>query len=400
MFLKKRLLILFFVAALHVSACGTGAPESNLVVEVEPGTMTAVPTEIPPTPTSDLPDPTPVPPTATEVPPTPTPYPRPAIRLLHGTAYDSESGQIVVYGGASSVGTVGSGSAAGIFYEDTWVFDVAANAWIEEATSLSPGPVDGTMAYDVESDRVVLFVGCKVEKVPGRPNVECIPESGTWAFDSNTSTWTNMEPEGGPTAAMGARMAYDSESDRMILFGGWDPESRSAAGAINATWAYDFNENLWTNMTPEISPPGREYHAMGYDAGSDRVILFGGRGPIPVDVRVVWTYDFNTNTWEELDSSEAPRPEGYAAMAYDANNQQMILYAGNKVWSFDLEENAWTLLADFPAPGKLLGHGMVYREDADQVFIFGGGSNLLGPTSKTWMYDPGANEWSEFSPEG
>jgi len=34
--------------------------------------------------------------------------------------------------------------------------------------------------------------------------------------------------------------------------------------------------NNWTNMNPSTYPGARQYHAMAYDSESDRVILFGG----------------------------------------------------------------------------------------------------------------------------
>jgi hypothetical protein len=41
----------------------------------------------------------------------------------------------------------------------------------------------------------------------------------------------------------------------------------------NKTWAYDFDTNIWTQMAPEVSPPGMNYHPMAYDVEADRVIL-------------------------------------------------------------------------------------------------------------------------------
>jgi N-acetylneuraminic acid mutarotase len=89
----------------------------------------------------------------------------------------------------------------------------------------------------------------------------------TWAYDYNTNTWKEMAK--GPPKHLGARLAYDSESGRIILFGGSDIATWRY---INDTWSYDFNTDTWTEMKPATSPPGRNYQAMIYDAKSDRVL--------------------------------------------------------------------------------------------------------------------------------
>jgi hypothetical protein len=41
-----------------------------------------------------------------------------------------------------------------------------------------------------------------------------------------------------------ATMAYDSESDRVILFGGCLGQT-----VWNETWAYDYNDNKWEKIS-------------------------------------------------------------------------------------------------------------------------------------------------------
>ncbi len=92
-----------------------------------------------------------------------------------------------------------------------------------------------------------------------------------------------------PSQRTSPAMAYDLRSDRVILFGG-----ASTAGYLNDTLGYDFETNTWTNIDPAVKPPGRAYHAMAYDSGSDRVILFSGSsaaGPL----NDTWAYDFRAS---------------------------------------------------------------------------------------------------------
>ncbi len=101
----------------------------------------------------------------------------------------------------------------------------------------------------------------------------------------------------------GGLLAYDAELDRIILFGGYD----ATRTYLNDTWAYDFNSDTWTEMKPSTSPPSRNYHAMAYDATADRVLVWDSSSVYPDDVSM-WSYDFHTNTWQEMKPGDGAYP--------------------------------------------------------------------------------------------
>lgn len=387
--MKKLLLVLVIVASL-ISACGsekaTRAPAPTEVSEsiATPNPESTKVSEVTATPNLE---PTKTPEAAATPLPTPTRQPNPPPRASHQMAYDAESDQVILFGGVIS----DKGRTA----KDTWSYDSSTSTWRQIKSTPSPGKGDGPMAYDAESDRVIFFIGCRFG-LTDKP-YDCVPASETWSYDSNTNTWTNMEPATAPYGPLGARMVYDAGADRMILFGGWDPTNLSDSGAFSDTWAYDYNTNAWTKMEPEVSPPGRYFHAMAHDAESKRVILWGGYGPVPIDVGSVWAYNYDTNTWEELESSGAPSPVGYAAMVYNGVTDQTILYAGQELWAFDYDANTWTLLSDSPLPGKLRGHAMIYDDKADRVILFGGGPTYTSFRNKTWTYDLDTDTWTDVT---
>jgi N-acetylneuraminic acid mutarotase len=253
----------------------------------------------------------------------------------------------------------------------------------------APGKSDGVTAYDASSDCVIYFAGAFTES---GEHDDFKAGSETWAYDFGTNTWTNLEPSKAPANLKGASMVYDAESDRMILFGGW--ATNLSGDGSNETWAFDYETNTWTKMDPEIRPPSRYYHAMAYDTESDRVILWGGYGPKPIDVSSVWAYDYNTNTWEELISDTAPEPVGYGAMVYDPVVDLTFLYAGKELWSFNFNSNTWHQVSDSPTPGDLLFLDMVFVDSTGQVIIFGGGPNLNIHFNKTWSYNPQSDSWT------
>ncbi|MEE8199047.1 MAG: kelch repeat-containing protein [Thermoplasmata archaeon] len=146
--------------------------------------------------------------------------------------------------------------------------------------------------------------------------------AGEKAGSEEEISWTNANPASAPSPRVLAGMAYDSESDRVILFGG-----RLADANDDETWAYDFNSNTWTNMNPSVKPLARNYPTMAYDSESDRIVLFGGQTEGGLSGET-WAYDYNTDTWINMAPGAAPSPRSAAGMAYDAESDRIILFAG------------------------------------------------------------------------
>jgi len=251
---------------------------------------------------------------------------RPAGRGYHAMTYDSESRRVILYGGQT-----GNISDYPEIYtsSETWSFDPTRNRWQKMTPESNPPAMAAhAMAYDSESDRVVLHGGGGIYK-EGR--LEEFILSQTWAYDVNNDTWMRMSD--GPQR-LGHRMTYDAESDRIIMFSGAcfrDGRFRD----VQETWAYDFNSDTWTEMKPARSPAARHYYGLCYDSKSDRVILWGGFISREVQDPSVWTYDFNTNTWLERTNISlelipecGPDPRWYQAMVYDEASDRIIIYGG------------------------------------------------------------------------
>jgi N-acetylneuraminic acid mutarotase len=377
---------------LLTAACATAQPEIAL----------APPTNTPAPPTA-----TTAPPTATTVPtattaptetPAPTDTPEPTeIPALNPSrlgyvsmTYDSESDKIILFGGLDV--SMKSSPPQLIPNGETWAFDVASNTWNEMKPASGPSArfaID--LVYDSESDRVILFGGGH-------------GLSDTWAYDHNTNTWTEMSK--GPREKSGYRMAYDSESDRCILFGGRGFDSQLL---YNDTWAYDFNSDTWTKMQPSISPSARYFSAMAYNTQVDRVILFGGsewdEKMIDRGLSDTWAYDFNTDTWQELDPGDGDYPtERYNhTLVYNAGADRTILAGGTcwvpETWSYDYNTNTWTKLEPAENPGIRTGHAMVYSSASDRVILFGGqfGMGQYNYKNDTWVFDFNTNTWTNVT---
>jgi len=366
----------------------------------QPAAPVAAPTSTPIPPTATLlpPTSTPVPPTATPVPPTntigptktpvpptatPTPESFPPRRWLYPAAYDAESGKAIYMAGYSARG-------AGTYpnQRDMWALDVAAGTW-EYLGECAPRGVPFA-AYDAGSDRIIVYD---------------YDAAAAWAYDYNQRTWQKMKmPRPAPdTHPFGMALAYDAESDRVILFGG-----ANATFTTNATWAYDYDTDTWTKMAPSVSPPPRAQAAMVYDPAADRVIMWSGSFPSGDADATVWAYDYNADAWEAVETQGGPPALWGASMAYDASTGRAIMFGGTLVrpadtkpedyyeetWAFDYKAATWTKLSPASHPPARRTHRLVYDSRANLVVLFGGELAEWGAYERdVWAFDGQTNEW-------
>jgi len=263
-------------------------------------------------------------------------------------AYDSESAKIIQFGGVPQNDYSSS---------ETWIYDTQLNTWTNASPIIHPDRRTAhVMAYDYESDVVILHGGAI--SVDDNPRRIYMKYNDTWAYDYNSNTWTNMNSTGLDVGVAEAQMVYDSESDRCIMVGGYyiypydDPREEYHA---TETWAYDFNSNNWENITTTPHPQYRYDHSLAYDSESDRVILFGGwtYGDNGLIQNETWVFDYNTKKWEKMLPTYSPRRIGHK-MTYDAESDLVILFGGlvvpdlskfyNTVFTYDYNANNWTIM--------------------------------------------------------
>lgn len=292
--------------------------------------------------------------------------------------YDSESDVVIMFGGR--------GEDLGGLANDTWAYSYDADTWTNKSPTVAPNIRCGhMMAYNSEVDRVILFSGfIRIDDDIGH-----VCYNDTWEYDYNTNTWTNLEPENMPTPRLCGVMAYDEQSDRVILFGGILEGTSVAAD----TWAYDYNANTWEQMNPASHPSARFAPAMAYNSEADRMILYGG--VTPTVMKDTWAYHYDEDTWTNLNPNEHPT-EAPWQMAYDAEDDLCVIFGGSydfaetslssKTWVYDYTSNSWNSSTLSTNPGARCRATLAYDKNSDVFVLFGGqeGENKL---NDTWVYD-------------
>jgi N-acetylneuraminic acid mutarotase len=217
----------------------------------------------------------------------------PRQRYGSSCSYDAESDRVIMFGGTPD-------SRPYLPYDDTWAYDYNSNPWTEMQPPVAPPPrTFQGMAYDYESDRVFMWGGV----LDFSAHTE---DLRMWAYDTNTDTWESYPNRSDNMASWYLfGMVYHPPTDQLIMFTGADPtfELYPHEALIDAaTWAYDYNTNVWTLLTPISSPGRRAGYMMACAPSVDKVFLFGG--VIPSDIEEtsheLWAYDPTTNEWANL----------------------------------------------------------------------------------------------------
>ena len=137
------------------------------------------------------------------------------------TGPSPRGGHAMAYLGGDQVLLFGGEDGSSSFRDDTWVYDLSANTWTNQAPATSPSARRYHTMASLGGDQVLLFGGWK----------EGYGVFGdTWVYDLSANTWTNQAPAAAPSARTDLAMA-SLGGDRVVLFGGHD-----AGGYNSETW--------------------------------------------------------------------------------------------------------------------------------------------------------------------
>ena len=289
-------------------------------------------------------------------------------RYGHAMAYLGDD-KIVLFGGHS-----------GGYLDDTDVYDLSSNSWIQ----LSPGARpsfrrDHAMAY-IGNNKVLLFGGSH--------NYDP-PLGDTWLFNGSNNTWTLLAPAASPSGRSGHKLVYMGD-DKVLLFG---------SGGGNETWIFDLSDNNWIQKQPALSPSARTAYAMA-KIGDGKAVLFGGvyktvNGEPYCDSET-WIYDLGTNTWTQksINPAKSPGSRYSSAMAY-LGAGKAVLYGGcpynstlGDTWIYDMNADSWSEVSSTSNPPALVNHAFAETNLDGVVVLFGGSRNWLRDdlSRETWVF--------------
>jgi|GEM_PF-1888086 len=254
-------------------------------------------------------------------------------------------------------------------------------------------------AYDTDTNRVVMFGGRIWKGTSLRSDV--------WAFDPASSRWTSITTGSGPSNRTGASISYNPVTQKFLVYGGG-----TYSGETSDTWTFQFtgsNTGTWTQI-PGTAPPPRFGAPMIFDSKNNLFVLFGGEKYV-YSLGDTWTFNPSTRAWSNKNPSPAPPQRARAAMAYDEKSGKALLFGGlNKglgsllsdTWLYDAATNTWQQVSTTTAPSARQWPSLAC--DGNGVFyLFGGwrvdaGGGLGQYLDDTWKFDMATMQWTQLSP--
>ena len=193
-------------------------------------------------------------------------------------------------------------------------------------------------------------------------------------------------------------MVWDSTRERMLLFGGYRNEEY-----LDDTWAYDTKTSDWVQLQTTGNPPARSQHGMVYDPDRDEILLFGGRGTRTQPLHDTWSLDLDTLQWNMLpppSGAPHPRARDHVQMARDPLSGITVIRGHSlgeelpdETWHFDTEARTWTWVETKGQP-QGASHGLLCAVEAAGGLMFLGGDS----DPQTWLYEPRTTTWTQLEP--
>ena len=222
-----------------------------------------------------------------------------------------------------------------------WVFSQVPDrpeldTWSEVPPSdNAPPPLCRSTAV-VDQDRMVLFGGTD----------NMTESAATYILDLNSKTWSIVPPESAslpPPIDSHTAVAFNHH---MFVFGGFIGGSRS-----NETFALDLSSLSWQHPAVTGTPPSpRSGHsAVNHE---EAMFVFGGCNDEGTKLSDVWKLQLTNFAWERVSISEPPPGRsGHSACVYKSI---MIVFGGmrdltketNEMYGLDLRTMAWGLIQE------------------------------------------------------
>jgi beta-lactam-binding protein with PASTA domain len=255
------------------------------------------------------------------------------------SAYDATANRLIVYGGCSGICSP---------LADAWVLTHANG--LGGSPEWLPLPAGGALAYgaggyDPISNRLVVYGG---RSASDSNEVKVLID----ANGIGDPRWAALTPAGTAPPLRGHSQpgVYDPLSNTLIVFGGQSGDG--ATSFFNDVWVLSHANGLggvptWTPLGPTgLAPIPRAHHSMAYDPNSNRLMISGGYDRV-LDSRLNDTWVLThangrggTPEWIPLTSGPTPAVGTTPTTGYARSSNRLVLALGvglsetvlNDVW--------------------------------------------------------------------
>lgn len=186
-----------------------------------------------------------------------------------------------------------------------------------------------------------------------------------WTYSFGRKAWRQI-PGPHPFTVFEQAMSYDPHLEKIVLFGGGTSGYREGTN----TFVFDLKTELWTDVTPALTPSPRFGQSLCFDPVRRVTWMFGG-GPYQEATDELWSFDARTGLWSRAaPAGDRPGARRFANLAYDTRRNRILLWGGvtggnaalSDTWVLDPARLAWSRIEPAAAPPS---ERPVYAQDMD-----------------------------------
>jgi hypothetical protein len=234
---------------------------------------------------------------------------KPPARFGHNAFYDAVQRRLVV----------AMGQAGSTFFNDVWAFDPATLSWVERGAGSGERPAvryGAGGAYDPGGNRFLVSHGFTDN---GRFD-------DTWVFDLATEAWSQIGTSGGvPLKRCLTRAVWETSSQQLLLFGGQSDENPF----LGDFWSLDVARGVWTQKQAATLPGPRNLYGAAADPSGQHWYFFGGSTPDGMAADT-WGYDMLQDAWSRIEGFDGPDiPLARSGPDIAAIGNSLYLFGGN-----------------------------------------------------------------------
>ncbi|MBI3968304.1 MAG: fibronectin type III domain-containing protein [Chloroflexi bacterium] len=286
-------------------------------------------------------------------------------RTEHTVVWDGQANRLLLFGGWPVDSPGGN---------DLWQY-TATGGWRLLTANGAPGaPAAGgghAAAWDSRNNRLLVVGGCCDSGGRSFGDLWQYTDAGGWKALSSPTTLTPRK---------GASAVWDAQNNRLLLFGG------SSTSATNELWQYT-DARGWELVLPSGPyglPVGRYNHTAVWDSQAQRMLVFGGRTSSLADRNDLWEYTAASG-WRPLTAQGAagtPLPRLFHTAVWDSQSNRLLVFGGsayqmganNELWQYS-STGGWKLLLanDWTSPiGRRYYHAAAWDTQANRLLVSSG----------------------------
>ncbi|CAG9313106.1 unnamed protein product [Blepharisma stoltei] len=210
-------------------------------------------------------------------------------------------------------------------------------------------------------------------------------------------------PETGcpPTARSLPSSVYDTNANRLLLFGGASAENVY----YNDVWAFNFNNNQWQELCPSSSkvPDARKESASFFNEAENSLIIMAGKTELGA-ITDIWSFDLDLLVWKELELQNC-KLNSLSSVAYEAfkwkGNIYYVIFGGaidsgfsNLIYLIDSGSLNCIIMPN-TGDGPTLIHSAKIAFSDGKLYIWGGLTTEYVYDNNLYIYDLQNQVWTK-----